>query len=208
MDCVFVVQLHKKDSLKDIFQLFSDIYQVQVDGHVFIMSDDANQLVQLRENIEKLQKRIPYWTTEIFLKSSSKLSTCLNRFNSNTRLIWIDSDYIVGQYVIRELVVASLDLRGYGFIFPYCEQEKQYHISDIYEENPSIIEFEPDVKQKSIADIDICSTNIFSTTINNYLVDSTSSLIRGITLRRLGFRNVLLTDIIVEKKENKNDTDN
>lgn len=208
MDYVFVVQLHKRDSLKDIFQLFSDIYQVRGDCHVFIMSNDANQLVQLRENIEKLQKRIPYWTTEIFLKSSSKLSTCLNRFNSNTKLIWIDSDYIVERYVIHELVVASLNLRGYGFIFPYCEQDKQYRISDIYEENPSIIEFEPDAEQKSTADIDICSTNMFCTTINNYLIDNTSSLIRGIALRRLGFRNILLTDIIVEKKENKNDTDN
>lgn len=208
MDYVIVVQLHKEDSLKDVIQLLSGVYVIGEDCHVFIMSNNADQLIELRKNIEEIQESTPYYTIEIFLNSTSRLSTSLNRFNSNTKLIWIDSDYIVEPYVIHELVVASLNLRGYGFIFPYCEQDKQYRISDIYEENPSIIELQPGTEQKSTVDIDICSTDIYCTTINNYLIDNTSSLIRGIALRRLGFRNILLTDITVEKKENKNDTDN
>ena len=205
MDYVFVVQLHKGDSLKDILQLFSGIYQVRGDCHVFIMSDDADQLVNLRQNIQRLQKRIPYWTTEIFLNSKSKLFTCLNRFNSHTRLIWIDSNYNLEDNTVYHLNQASLYTKGYGFISPYCEGEEGYYVTDIYSDNPlptqgSLIE-QP-------MSVDTCPVPVFLTTIGNYLLDQNSGLMRGIALRRIGFRNMVLPQVTVSKKENKNDTNN
>jgi hypothetical protein len=204
MDYVFVVQIHKRDSLEDIFQLFSDIYQVRGNCHVFIMSNDANQLVQLREKIEELQKRIPYWSTEIFLKSKSKLFTCFNRFSPHTRLIWIDSNYALEDNVVYHLNQASLYAKGYGFISPYCEGEK-YYVTDIYDDNPQPIQDSPIKEPMSV---DTCPVPVFLTTISNYLLDQNSGLMRGIASRRIGFRNMVLPQAIVFKKENKNDTNN
>lgn len=70
MNYVIVVQLHKEDSLKDVVQLLSNTYVIREDCHVFIMSNNADQLIELRENIEEIQESTPYYTIEMFLNPS------------------------------------------------------------------------------------------------------------------------------------------
>ena len=161
MDYVFVVQLHKGDSLEDTLQLLSDMYQVRGVCHALIMSDDANQLVELRENIEEVQKRTPYCTTEISLDSESKLLSCLNRFNPKTRLIWVDSNYNLENDVVYHLNQASLYAKGYGFISPYCQDEENYYVTDIYSDNLQLTQGSLTEQPMSV---DICPTPVFLTT--------------------------------------------
>ena len=205
MDYVFVVQLHKGDLLKDTLQLLSDMYEVKGNCYAFIMSDDANQLLELRQNIEEVQKRIPHCITEIFANSLGKLEVCLNRFDPKTRLIWIDSQYDLENDVVYHLNQASLYTKGYGFISPYCEGEEGYYVTDIYSDNPLSI-------QRSLIEqpmsVDTCPVPVFLTTIGNYLLDQNSGLMRGIALRRVGFRNIVLPHVTVSKKETNSDTNN
>ena len=205
MDYVFVVQLHKGDLLKDTLQLLSDMYEVRGNCHAFIMSDDANQLLELRQNIEEVQKRIPYCTTEIFVNSLGKLEVCLNRFDPKTRLIWIDSQYALENDVVYHLNQASLYTQGYGFISPYCQEKENYYVADVYSDD-----LQP--TQGSLIEqpmsVDTCPVPVFLTTIGNYLLDKSSGLMRGIALRRIGFRNIVLPHVTVSKKETNSDTNN
>lgn len=200
MDYVFVIQLHKGDVLEDIFQLFSDMYQVRGNCYVFIMSDDANQLIKLRENIEEIHKRIPRSTIEIFLNSLGKLEVYLEEFDPKTRLIWIDSWYKLENDVVYHLNQASLYTKGYGFISPYCQEEERYYVADIYGDD---LEFTQGSLVEQPMFVDVCPIPVFLTTIGNYLLDQKSDFMRGIALRRLGFANIVLPNVTVSKKETK-----
>lgn len=206
MDYVFVVQLHEGDVLEDIFQLFSDMYQVRGNCYVFIMSDDANQLIELRENIEEIHKRIPHSTIEIFINCLDKLQLYLEEFSLKTRLIWIDSWYKLENDVVYYLNQASLYTPAYGFISPYCqEEEERYYVADVYGDD--LVFTNGSFIQQPMF-VDACPVSVFLTTIENYLIDQKSGFMRGIALRRLGFVNIVLPNVTVSKKETKNDTNN